>query len=204
MDNHLITYTSLYIPMTQDNSILPVHVVLAWKKDLFELLLGMDTSSASRKPCSYESIKDTIKNHTGLDMSVLTHAALYASHEERWNHDWYQMFVDATFGLCIKLCTGVSGESWMDVWENEFDHLRYLYDKNDGVGQIRGKAKQGNKDVLFQMLLEMLKCRVLEIGKHEGGIFQKNHAAKLQFKSPFPPQDFSVANCQSGTFEMLI
>ena len=137
-------------------------------------------------------------------MSVLTHAALYASHEERWNHDWYQMFVDATFGLCIKLCTGVSGESWMDVWENEFDHLKHLYVKNDGVGRIRGKAKQVNKDVLFQMLLEMLKCRVIEIGKHERGIFQKNHAAKLQFKSPFPPQDFSVANCQSGTFEMLI
>ena len=52
------------------------------------------------------------------------------------------------------------------------------------------------------MILEMFKCRVVEIGNHERGTV-KNHAAKLQYKSPFPPQDFSVANCQSGTFKML-
>ena len=55
-------------------------------------------------------------------------------------------FIEGSSTLVIG--TGVSGESWMDVWYHEFDHLKKLFVKKDGVGTIRGKAPTGEKNVL--------------------------------------------------------
>ena len=181
---------------------LPSAWVYAGYADLFEYFLGLDSSDAH---CTFDQFRDNIETHTGLELSKLTHTAIYSTYEERWVHERYSMLVDTTYGLTIRLGSGESGKDWMDLWNHEHDHLRRLYVKDMGVGQIRGltkKNRSGSTNVIFRMLLETLKCKVEDVGNHERGS-RDNHATKLLY-NPQLTYDYSQAKCESGTLSNVV
>jgi len=147
---------------------------------------------ADKKPCTFKKLCDTIEEHTGLELSNITHKGLYDSYEEHWRKDWKGMLGDIAVYLPL-LLAGKSasydcplGMTWMDLHNSEWDHLTNLFVKFMGVGYM-----QKNGSSLLDVLVEMCKCAGIDKSTHERGD-RTDHDLKLRYE-PVLRYDFGRA-----------
>jgi len=152
---------------------------------------------ASGEPCTFKKLCDTIKEHTGLELSNITHKGLCDSYEERWAGDWKGMLGDIVVHLPL-LLAGMSalykhplGMTWMDLFDNEHHHLTNLFIKFKGVGELQKKGYS-----LSDVLVEMCKCAGIDKSTHERSV-RTDHDLKLRYE-PVLYYDFDGVEIISG------
>jgi len=147
-------------------------------KELFEFFLKME---ASGEPCAFKVLCDTIKEHTGLELSNFIHEGMFDSYEARWVGDWKQVLRDLVCYLPL-LLAGKSaqyphllGMTWLDLQNSEWDHLLDLFIKKKAVGDLRPQES------LSTIMIEACKCAAIDALSHERGE-RRDHAVKLKYK----------------------
>ena len=155
-----------------------VYIFVAYAP-LFEFFLKM---WADESPCEFEVLCDTIEEHTGLTLSNFIHKGMSDSYEENWEGDWKQVLRDLVYYLPL-LLAGKSaryphllGMTWLDMQNNEWDHLLHLFVKLKGVGELRGTGYS-----LSAIMIEICKCTAIDGSSHERGE-RRDHAVKLGYK----------------------